>query len=183
MEKDIERVVINRKEIAERLNGLSKNLIEDYNGKEWTVIAVLNGSLVFLADLIRLIPCSLRLDTITASTYGDSTFPKGETKLLGSIKEDIKGRDVLIIDDIVDTGSTLRKVIKEALRYDPKSIKSCVLLNRPDRRDNDFEPDYCGFVVGNDYVVGYGLDYDNRYRNLPYIGALKPEVFQKSLYR
>ena len=183
MENDIDRVVINEGQIKERLEVLSKNLLNDYKGKDWTVIAVLNGSLVFLADLIRLIPCSLRLDTISASTYGDSTFPKGETKLLSSIKDDIKGRDVLIIDDIVDTGSTLVKVIKEAWRYEPNSIKTCVLLNRPDRRKNNFEPDYCGFVIGNDYVVGYGLDYDNRYRNLPYIGVLKPEVFQKSPYR
>lgn len=183
MDKDIERVVITEEEIKDKLTNLSKALIDNYKGKEWTIIAVLNGSLVFLSDLIRLIPYPLRLDTISASTYGDATYPKGETVILNHIGTDIEGRDVLIIDDIVDTGSTLTKVMEEAKRYNPKSVKCCTLLSRSDRRANDFKPDYCCFEIGNDYVVGYGLDYDNKYRNLPYIGVLKREIFQKNLYR
>lgn len=183
MEKDIERVIISAEQIKKRLISLSEILLKDYKGKDWTIIAVLNGSLVFLSDLIRLMPYPLRLDTISASTYGDSTVPKGETVLLNPFKTDIEGRDVLIVDDIIDTGATLRKVIEDTKRYEPKTIKSCVLLNRHERRVNGYEPDYCGFEIGNDYVVGYGLDYDNKYRNLPYIGTLKPEIFQKNCYR
>ncbi|MGR3221175.1 MAG: hypoxanthine phosphoribosyltransferase [Candidatus Anammoxibacter sp.] len=183
MEKDIERVIISKEQIKERLDILSKDLLKDYKGKDWTIIAILNGSLVFLADLIRLIPYPMRLDTISASTYGDSTVPKGETVLLTALKTDIKERDVLIIDDIIDTGNTLSKVMEDVKRYEPKSIKSCVLLNRSDRRVNGYEPDYCCFDLGNDYVVGYGLDYDNKYRNLPYIGVLKPDIFQQNHYK
>ena len=182
MENDIERVIISKEQIDKKLRFLSKELIKDYKEKDWTIIAVLNGSLVFLSDLIRLMPYPMRLDTINASTYGNSTTPKGETTILSPFKSDIEGRDVLIVDDIIDTGNTLSKVIGDTRRYCPKTIKSCVLLNRPDRRVNSFDPDYYCFEIGNDYVVGYGLDYDNKYRNLPYIGVLKPEIFQKNCY-
>lgn len=183
MDNDIQRVIVTKEGIAEKLDSLALDLIKEYEGKDWTIIAVLNGSLVFLADLIRLIPFPLRLDTINASTYGDCTYPKGETVLLNQIRMDIEGRDVLIIDDIVDTGTTLTKVMEDAKKYNPKSVKSCVLLSRPDRRANNFKPDYCCFDIGNDYVVGYGLDFDNKYRNLPYIGVLKSEIFHKNIYR
>ncbi len=183
MENDISRVVISKEQIKERLDILSKSLLECYKGKDWTIIAVLNGSLVFLSDLIRLMPYPMRLNTISASTYGDSTVPKGETVLLSPIKADIEGRDVLIIDDVIDTGATLRKVVDDTWKYKPNSVKTCVLLNRPDRRLTDYEPDYSSFEIGNDYVVGYGLDFDNKYRNLPFIGALKPEIFRRDGFR
>ena len=182
MENDIERVIISEDEIKKMLDSLSKRLLEDYKEKDWTVIAVLNGSFVFLADLIRLIPYPLRLDTISAETYGDSTVSKGDTVILNTIRTDIEGRDVLIIDDIIDTGNTLSKVIEDIGRYKPKSLKCCVLLSRKDRRVKNVKIDYNCFEIGNDYVVGYGLDYDNKYRNLPYIGALKPKIFQKIHY-
>lgn len=178
MEKDIERVIVNEEQIEKRLASLAEELLAEYKGTDWTMIAVLNGSLVFLADLIRLLPCPLRLDTISASTYGNATVPNGETVILNPIKSDIDGRDVLIVDDIIDTGHTLSRVIEDVKRYNPKTIRSCVLLNRQDRRVNSVTPDYCGFEIGNDYVVGYGLDFDNMYRNLPYIGVLRPEIFQ-----
>lgn len=179
IENDIERILISKEEIKERLVTLAKGLVKDYKGKDWTLVAILNGSLVFLADLIRLIPYQIRLDTISASTYGDSTLPKGDTVILNPFKTDIAGRDVLIIDDIIDTGHTLSRVVEDIKKYQPSSLKTCVFLNRVNRRLKKIEPDYYCFEIGNDYVVGYGLDYDNNYRNLPYIAALKPEIFQR----
>lgn len=179
MEKDIARIVINEEQIRNKLLELSKTLIHDYKDKDWTIIAILNGSLVFLADLIRLIPSTIRLDTIDASTYGESTFPKEETRIMRNFKIDIEGRHVLIIDDIMDTGSTLKKVLEDIGKYNPRSLKSCVLLNRLSRRRDGFGPEYCCFSIGDDYVVGYGLDYNNKYRNLPYIAVLKEECYRR----
>lgn len=177
MERDIARVIINEKQIREKLLELSKTLIYDYQDKDWTVIAILNGSLIFLADLIRLIPFPIRLDTIDAATYGESTLPQGETKVLRQFKIDIEGKHVLVVDDIVDTGSTLKRVLEDIRRYHPRTLKSCVLLNRTSRRRYDVRPEYCCFDIGDDYVVGYGLDYNNKYRNLPFIAVLKDECY------
>ncbi len=178
MEKDIARVVINEEQIRNKLLELSKTLSRDYQEKECTIIAILNGSLVFLADLIRLIPFPIRLDTIDAATYGESTFPTDETKVIRQFKIDIEGKHVLVVDDIVDTGSTLKRVLDDIKKCHPKSLKSCVLLNRHGRRRQNVQPEYCCFDVGNDFVVGYGLDYNNKYRNLPFIAILKDECYR-----
>lgn len=180
MEKDIARVVVDEKQIKDKLIELSKTLINDYQNKEWTIIAVLNGSLVFLADLIRLIPFSVRLDTIDASSYGDSTISKGEVNIIHNFKIDIEGKHVLVIDDIIDTGNTLKKVLADIKKYSPASLKSCVLLNRSGRRQSKIKPDYCCFNVGDDFVVGYGLDYNNKYRNLPYVAVLNDECYRRN---
>ncbi|MCF6148502.1 MAG: hypoxanthine phosphoribosyltransferase [Candidatus Kuenenia sp.] len=180
MKKDIARVVIKKKQLQDKLTELSKTLINDYQNKEWTIIAILNGSLVFLADLIRLIPYSIRLDTIDASSYGDSTISKGEVNIIHNFKIDIEGKHVLVIDDIIDTGNTLKKVLADIKKYNPASLKSCVLLNRSGRRQNKIKPDYCCFHIGDDFVVGYGLDYNNKYRNLPYIAVLNDECYHRS---
>ncbi|GAB63905.1 MAG: hypoxanthine phosphoribosyltransferase [Candidatus Jettenia sp.] len=179
MEKDIARVIIREEQIRNKLHELSKTLIHDYQGKEWTIIAILNGSLVFLADLIRLIPFPIRLDTIDAATYGEYTFPKGETKVVHQFKIDIEDKHVLVIDDIIDTGSTLKRVLDDIKGYHPKTLKSCVLLNRLSRRRHHIHPEYCCFDIGDDFVVGYGLDYNNKYRNLPFIGVLKDECYRR----
>ncbi len=179
MEKDIARIVINEEQIRNKLLELSKTLMHDYKDKEWTVIAILNGSLVFLADLIRLLPSPIRLDTVDAATYGESTFPQEETRVIRQFKTDIEGKHVLIVDDIVDTGSTLKRVLEDIKKYNPKTLKSCVLLNRAGRRRYKVRPEYCCFDIGDDYVVGYGLDYNNKYRNLPFIAVLKDECYRR----
>lgn len=178
MEKDIARIVISEGQIRNKLVELSKVLIRDYREKDWTIIAVLNGSLVFLADLIRLIPFPVRLDTIAAATYGESTFPKEESKILHQFKIDIEDKHVLVIDDIIDTGSTLKKVLEDIKKYQPKTLKTCVLLNRTGRRRFHIQPEYHCFDIENEFVVGYGLDYNNKYRNLPFIGILKDECYR-----
>lgn len=179
MKDDIEKVVVTEEEIRRKVEEISRRLAEDYKDKDLTLIGILNGSLVFLSDLIRLLPFPMRLDTVGASTYGDSVSPKAETLLLNKLRTDIEDRDVLLVDDIIDTGKTLRKVVKDVKSYKPRTLKTCVLLNRPSRRSEKIEPDYCGFVLGDDFVVGYGLDYNNSYRNLPYIAVLKPECYTR----
>ncbi len=178
MEKDIAKIIINEDQIRNKLLDLSKTLVHDYKDKEWTIIAILNGSLVFLADLIRLISFPIRLDTIDAATYGESTFPKEETKVIRQFKIDIEDKHVLVIDDIIDTGSTLKRVLEDIGRYHPKTLKSCVLLNRASRRRYSIHPEYCCFDIGDEFVVGYGLDYNNKYRNLPFIAVLKDECYR-----
>ncbi|MFQ5956865.1 MAG: hypoxanthine phosphoribosyltransferase [Candidatus Brocadiales bacterium] len=177
MKNDIEKIVITEDAIKQKVQEISQRLAEDYKNKDLTLIGILNGSLVFLSDLIRLLPFSMRLDTIGASTYGSSTSPKAETILLSKLRVDVEGRDVVLVDDIIDTGTTLQRVVEDIRRCNPRSLKTCVLLNRSSRRSVDIEPDYSGFKIGDDFVVGYGLDYNNCYRNLPYIAVLKAECY------
>lgn len=179
MKKDIEKIIIPTEDITKKVGELSRRLVTDYQERDLTIVAILNGSLVFLSDLIRQLPFSMRLDTIGADAYGSQTFPRAEPRLLNSLKVDIQDRDVLIIDDIVDTGKTLQKVIGDINRYKPRTLKTCVLLNRSHRRQVKLEPDYCGFNIGDEFVVGYGLDFNNRYRNLPFIATLKAECYSK----
>jgi hypoxanthine phosphoribosyltransferase len=179
MEKDIDKVIVSTEDIKKKVEELSQRLVSDYKEKDLTLVAILNGSLVFLSDLIRKLPFPMRLDTIGADAYGAQTFPKTDPRLLSTLKVDIQDRDVLIIDDIVDTGKTLKKVLEDIKRYKPRSLRTCVLLNRSDRRQVELEPDYYGFKIGNEFVVGYGLDFNNCYRNLPFIATLKPECYGK----
>jgi hypoxanthine phosphoribosyltransferase len=118
------------------------------------------------------------LDTIDAATYGESTFPQGETRVMRQFKIDIEDKHVLVVDDIVDTGNTLKRVLEDIEKYNPLTLKSCVLLNRVSRRRYNVHPDYYGFDIGDEYVVGYGLDYNNKYRNLPFIAVLKDDCYR-----
>ena len=173
---EIERVLITESQIKEGIRKLADKLIADYAGRDLTIIGVLTGSLIFLADLIRHLPFQIRLDTICASLYGASTKPRqGGIKILKEISLDIADKDVLVVDDIIDTGSTMAKIMESIRDYNPRSLRSCVLLNKRARRQKESEPDYCCFEIGPYFVVGYGLDYNNMYRNLPYIAILKEE--------
>ena len=174
MEKAIEKVLISESQIKDKVKETAQRITIDYEHKNLTIVSILNGSLVFLSDLIRLIPFPVKIDTIRASTYaGDSTFPQKEADIINRISLDIKNEHVLIVDDILDTGRTLTKIIQMIKEHNPLSLKVCVFLNKPARREMEIVPDYCCFEVEDKFVVGYGLDYDNKYRNLPYVAVLK----------
>lgn len=174
MKKDIGEVLITEAEIEHNVSELAQRLTADYEHKGVTIIGVLNGSLIFLSDLIRHIPFPVKIDTIRANTYiGASTISKAETDIINNISLNIKDEHVLIVDDVLDTGKTLSRIVQVIKGHNPMSIKICVLLNKEARREIEIVPDYCCFEIENKFVVGYGLDFDNRYRNLPYIAVLE----------
>ncbi len=173
MKKDIGEVLITEAEIKHKVSEMAQRLTADYEHKGLTIIGVLNGSLIFLSDLIRHIPFPVKIDTIRANTYiGASTFPTAETDIINNISLNIKDEHVLIVDDILDTGKTLSRIVQVIKGHNPLSIKICVFLNKEVRREIEIVPDYCCFEIENKFVVGYGLDFDNKYRNLPYVAVL-----------
>ncbi len=173
MENDIGKILITETEIKQKICELAKKLAVDYVHKNLTIIGVLNGSLIFLSDLIRQIPFPVKIDTIRAKAYvGASTSPKEEVDIVNNISIDIENEHVLVLDDVLDTGKTLSGIVRIVNEYNPLSLKVCVLLNKATKRDVEIEPDYCCFEVEDKFVVGYGLDFDNKYRNIPYIAVL-----------
>ncbi|HEX7194752.1 MAG TPA: hypoxanthine phosphoribosyltransferase [Chthoniobacterales bacterium] len=174
MRSHLKRVLFREEEIAARLDQLAAEITEDYRGKELSVLAVLNGSLIFMADLLRRIPLPLRLDCLRVKSYHGGTVSTGRVEFDHSALPDIDGRHVLLLDDILDSGHTLAAII-ETIRISthPLSIKSCVLLRKLKERSRPIEVDYVGFDIEDEFVVGYGLDYREQYRNLPLIGVLE----------
>ncbi|MCD7036662.1 hypoxanthine phosphoribosyltransferase [Metabacillus sp. GX 13764] len=180
MKKDIEKVLITEEEIQSKVKELGTTLSEEYSGRFPLAICVLKGAMPFMADLIKHIDTYLEMDFMDVSSYGTSTVSSGEVKILKDLDTSVEGRDILIIEDIIDSGLTLSYLV-ELFRYrKAKSIKIVTLLDKPTGRKSDIHADYVGFEVPDAFVVGYGLDYIERYRNLPYIGVLKPEIYQKS---
>jgi hypoxanthine phosphoribosyltransferase len=175
MKEDIEKVLLNEDEIYSRLDELGILITEDYRDKDLTVVAILNGSLIFMADILRRIRIPLKVDCWSVSSY-HGTKSSGKINFRQQTIADVDNRHVLILDDILDSGLTL-KTIKQKLLMETKvlSVKTCVLLNKQIPRSTDVEADYKGFDVGNEFVVGYGLDYNEHYRNLPYVGILKQD--------
>ena len=174
MNNGIGKVLITEAEIKHKVSELAQRLTAEYEHKGLTIIGVLNGSLIFLSDLIRHIPFPVKIDTVRANTYiGTSTVSKAETDIINNISLNIKDEHVLIVDDILDTGKTLSRIVQVIRGHNPLSIKVCVLLNKEVRREIELVPDYCCFEIENKFVVGYGLDFDNKYRNLPYIAVLE----------
>jgi hypoxanthine phosphoribosyltransferase len=174
---DIDRILIHEQTILSRLDELAHQITTDYAGRELTVIAVLNGSLIFIADLMRRIPVPLRLDCLSVSSYHGGTESSGLVTFDQVSLPDIDGRHVLIVDDILDSGRTLHAICEKLRREcKPASVGICVLLAKKKERAADAEADYVGFEIGDEFVVGYGLDFDERYRNLPFVGVLRPEA-------
>jgi hypoxanthine phosphoribosyltransferase len=174
MQSHLKRVLFCEEEIAARLDQLADEITEDYRGKELSVLAILNGSLIFMADLLRRIPLPLQLDCLLVKSYHGGTESTGQVEFDRTALPDIDGRHVLLLDDILDSGHTLAAIIdtiRSAAR--PESLKSCVLLRKLKKRSRPVEADYVGFDIEDEFVVGYGLDYREQYRNLPLIGVLK----------
>jgi len=182
MLEDVERILFHEQTILSRLDELAREITEVYRGQELTVIAVLNGSLIFAADLLRRIPLPLKLDCLGVASYHGGTESSGVVTFKQITTPDIDGRHVLLIDDILDSGRTLH-AIRARLRSEarPASVRICVLLRKRVARAQELEADFVGFDIGGEFVVGYGLDYQERYRNLPFVGVLKREVFESSL--
>ncbi len=180
MLEDLTRVLYHESTILSRLDELAHQISWDYRNHEMTVIAVLNGSFMFMGDLLRRIPLPLRVDCLSVASYvGDKT--SGVVQFDQNTMPDVKGRDVLILDDILDSGHTLYAVSERLAAEHPKSIKICVLLRKQKVRDKAVEADYVAFDIEDEFVVGYGLDFMERYRNLPCIGVLSEEVIQRGL--
>ena len=179
MLQDIERILISEEELQNRIKELGAEVAKDYADKEPIFVGVLKGVVNFFKDMVTATPIRCEYDFMAVSSYGASTSSSGNVQLLKDISTDIKGRHVVILEDILDSGNTLKFVRERLLSMGPASLKICTLLDKPSRRKVDVYADYIGFTVPNEFVVGYGLDYDEFYRNLPFIGVLKPEVYQK----
>ena len=176
LREELQSVLIGEKEIALRVRELASEIERDYTGKELLMVALLTGTVPFLADLMRHITLPLRLDFMGVSSYGDGTTP-GKLVFTKDLRLEARNRDVLLVDDILDTGQTLHTVLGKLSDLHPHSLKTCVLLEKTSRRRESVTADYVGFEVPDEFVVGYGLDYAERFRNLPFIGVLKPEVY------
>ncbi len=180
MENDVGEVLITFEQIRQKTEELGRQITEDYEGKDLLLICVLKGGLMFLADLMREIQLLVEIDFMAVSSYGDATESSGVVRILMDLDQNVQGRHVLIVEDIIDTGRTLNYIIDNLRTRGPASIKVCTLLNKPARRELDMPLDYVGFTIPDRFVVGYGLDYGQIYRNLPFIGVLKPELYSKT---
>ncbi len=178
LEKDIEKVLVSEEQIRVRSTELGEILTAEYEGKNPLVLGILRGSVPFMAELIKHIDCHMEMDFMTVSSYHGGTKSSGEVKLIMDVDTAIRGRDILIVEDIIDTGRTL-KYLKELLEHRGAKVKIVTLLDKPEGRIVDIDAQWTGFIIPNEFVVGFGLDYDNNYRNLPYVGVLKEEVYSK----
>ena len=177
LDKDIQEVLYSEEQLKARVAELGRQITEDYAGQEVMLLSVLRGAFVFMADLARTIDLPMTLDFMAVSSYGKGTSSSGQVQITKDLTEDISGRNVLIVEDILDSGNTLHYLLKILEQRHPASIKVCTLLDKPDRRVKPVHVDYTGFTIPDAFVVGYGMDYAENYRNLPYLGILKPEVY------
>ena len=177
MEQDMQEILFTPEALAQRVKELADQITQDYAGKSPLIVGTLRGSFVFMADLVRQINLPLTVDFLSASSYGSGTESSGQVKLKLDLADDISGRDVLIIEDIVDSGNTLSKLLPELQKRGPASLKVCALLDKPERRRVELQADYIGFTIPDEFVVGYGLDYAEHYRNLPDVCILSPKMY------
>lgn len=176
MYEDIKSVLIPQGEIEAKVRELAERINNDYRGKSVLMICILRGAVVFYAELIKRLNLDIRMDFMAVSSYGENSESSGEIKINKDLSQPIKGLDVIIVEDIIDSGRTLSNLKRLLATREPSSIKVCSLLDKPSRRVVEFEADYLGFVVPDEFVVGYGMDYAERYRNIPEVCILKPEV-------
>ena len=177
MEEDIQEVLFTQEELDRRVSELAQEIERDYAGKEILLVSVLRGSFIFMADLVRKIQLPCLVDFMSVSSYGKGTSSTGQVQITKDLSEDIAGMHVLVVEDILDSGNTLSYLLRLLEQRHPASIRLCTLLDKPERRIKPVQVHYCGFSIPDAFVVGYGLDYAEHYRNLPYIGVLKPSVY------
>ena len=177
LDKDIQEILFSEEQLKERVQAIARQIEADYQGREVMLISVLRGSFVFMADLCRALKLPCTMDFMSVSSYGGGTSSSGQVQITKDLSEDITGRHVIVLEDILDSGNTLSYLLNILEHRRPASVRLCALLDKPDRRVKPVELHYCGFTIPDAFVVGYGLDYSEKYRNLPYIGVLKPEVY------
>jgi hypoxanthine phosphoribosyltransferase len=180
MHDDVEEILLTHEQIQTRVAELGAQLAADYADREPVLVSVLKGSIVFLADLVRAMPVHVSIDLMELSSYGASTQSSGQVRILKDLSGPIRGRDVIVVEDIIDTGLTLNYLLKYLHDRGPSSVRICCLLDKPARRLAEIDIAYRGFTIPDRFVIGYGLDFDERYRNLPYIGVLRPSVYGAS---
>ena len=180
MFEDIERVIFSEEEISRNVKRLGEQISRDYAGKKLLLVSVLKGSIVFMADLMRAITIPCSIDFMAVSSYGSGTKTSGVVRIIKDLDRPISGWNVLIVEDILDSGMTLQYIMELLSARDPESIRICTLFDKPERRVTNVKANYIGLQVPDEFIVGYGLDYDEIYRNVPYIGVLKPEIYQKA---
>lgn len=178
MDKDVKDILFTSEQIFQKVKGLGQKISTDYSHSNLLVVGVLKGASVFMSDLIRHISIPLEMDFIAASSYGQSTESSGVVKIVKDLDYSIEGKDVLIVEDIIDTGLTLHYLIENFKSRGANSLKICTLLDKPERRKIDIDVAYKGFDIPDVFIVGYGIDYGEKYRNLPYIASLRPEAYQ-----
>lgn len=178
MHKDIEAILFDEETILKRIAELAKQITEDYKGENLTCICILKGGVFFMTDLLKKIDMPVMMDFMDVSSYGASTISSGQVRIIKDLEHSVKDRDVLVVEDIIDTGITLNYVVDLLKSREAKSVEIVTLLNKKDRREIELDIKYCGFDIPDYFVVGYGLDFDEKYRNLPYIGYLKEELYK-----
>ncbi len=180
MHQDIDHVLVSEEQLQAKVAELGARISADYEGRDLLLVSILKGAVVFMADLMRAVTIPCAIDFMVVSSYGGAnTSSTGLVKIIKDLDQDLSGKDVLIVEDILDTGITLSHLMPMLQMRNPRSLRLCTILSKPSRRKAEIEPDYCGFEVPDEFVVGYGLDYDEKYRNLPYVGVLKPEIYTK----
>ena len=180
MRDDIARILISEQELQQKVKDLSRIITNDYIGKNLMLICVLKGGIMFVTDLMKNITIPVQIDFMAISSYGMSTTTSGVVRILKDLETEVVGKDLLIVEDIVDSGLTLKYLKEMLLSRNPNSIKICTILDKPEGRQVDVKADYVGFNIPDEFVVGYGLDYAEKYRNLPFVGVLKPEIYKKA---
>lgn len=175
---DIEKVLLSEEEIKNKVKELGEKISHDYENKNLMLISILKGSIVFMSDLMRSITTKCQIDFLAVSSYGSSTKTSGEVRIIKDLDVSLEGFDVLVVEDILDSGMTLNYVLNLLKNRNPASINICTLLDKPSRRRVEVDAKYIGFEVPDEFVVGYGLDYAEEYRNIPFVGVLKPSVYQ-----
>ena len=178
MKDIIKEVLVSEEEITLKVKEMGKQITEDYKGQDLMLIGILKGAVIFMSELAQNIELPVQMEFMAVSSYGKSSVSTGEVRIIKDLDFSVEDRNLLIIEDIIDTGYTLSYLIDNLKKRGAKSVKVCTLLDKPDRRKADIHVDYLGFIVPDEFIVGYGLDYAERYRNLPYVAALKEEVYK-----